>query len=93
MGIGIISTNKGDFTFQSADDAIKFIQTVYQEKNEIWVSGEQPYPCLAVCINEEYAAVNFFKMRKATCGCPIMIETKKKLLLLRAGANGVPRPM
>lgn len=63
MGIGIISTNKGSFTFQSAEDAIKFIQTVTheQENSDIWISGEQPYPCIAVCINGEYAAVNFFQ--------------------------------
>ncbi len=53
MGIGIISTNKGDFTFQSAEDAIKFIRTVTQKNNDIWISGEQPYPCIAVCINGE----------------------------------------
>ena len=61
MGIGIISTNKGDFSFQSEDDAIKFIQAASQENNDIWISGEQPYPCMAVCINGEYAAVNFFQ--------------------------------
>lgn len=61
MGIGIISTNKGDFTFQSAEDAIKFIRTVTQKNNDIWISGEQPYPCIAVCINGEYAAINFFQ--------------------------------
>ena len=60
MGIGIISTNRGDFTFQSTDDVIKFIRTTAQENNDIWISGEQPYPCMAVCINGEYAAVNFF---------------------------------
>ena len=61
MGIGITSTNRGDFTFQSADDVIKFIQAAAQENNDIWISGEQQYPCMAVCINEEYAAVNFFQ--------------------------------
>ncbi|MCI8669449.1 MAG: hypothetical protein HFI34_08025 [Lachnospiraceae bacterium] len=61
MGIGIISTNKGEFSFQSEDDVIKFIQTAPQENNDIWISGEQPYPCMAVCINGEYAAVNFFQ--------------------------------
>ena len=61
MGIGIISTNKGDFTFQSADDIIKFIRIAPQENNDIWISGEPPYPCIAVCINGEYAAVNFFQ--------------------------------
>ena len=61
MGIGIISTNRGDFTFQSAYDVIEFIRTAAQENNDIWVSGEQQYPCVAVCINGEYAAVNFFQ--------------------------------
>ena len=61
MGIGIVSTNKGDFTFQSPEDAIKFIRTAAQEHNDMWISGEQPYPCIAVCINGEYAAVNFFQ--------------------------------
>ena len=61
MGIGIISTNRGDFTFQSADDVIEFIRTGAQEKSDIWISGELPYPCIAVCINGEYAAVNYFQ--------------------------------
>ncbi len=61
MGIGIISTKSGDFTFQSADDIIEFIRTAPQNKNDLWISGEQPYPCIAVCINGEYAAVNFFQ--------------------------------
>lgn len=40
MGIGIIGTNRGDFTFQSADDVIKFMRTAAQENNDIWISGE-----------------------------------------------------
>lgn len=43
MGIGIISTNRGDFTFQSADDVINFIRTEAQENNDIWISGKQQY--------------------------------------------------
>jgi len=61
MGMGIVSTNRGDFTFQSADDVIKFIRAAEQGNNDFWISGEQPYPCMAVCINGEYAAVNFFQ--------------------------------
>lgn len=61
MGIGIISTNRGDFTFQSTDDAIEFMRTATQENNDIWIGGERPYPCMAVCINWKYAAVNFFQ--------------------------------
>ena len=61
MGIGIISTNRGDFTFQSADDVIEFIRTGAQENSDIWINGELPYPCIAVCINGKYAAVNYFQ--------------------------------
>lgn len=59
--MGIVSTNKGDFIFQSADDVLKFVQTAAQEKSDIWISGKQPYPCISVCINGKYAAVNFFQ--------------------------------
>lgn len=61
MGIGIVSTNSGNFTFQSTDEVIEFIRTTAQENKDMWISGEQPYPCIAVCINGEYAAVNFFR--------------------------------
>lgn len=59
--MGTVSTNKGDFIFQSTEDVLKFVQTVAQEKSDIWISGEQSYPCLAACINGEYAAVHFFQ--------------------------------
>ena len=61
MGIRIISTNKWDFTFQSADNVIEFIQTIPQKTNDLWISGGQQYPCIAICINGKYAAVNFFQ--------------------------------
>ena len=61
MGTGTISTYRGVYTFQSADDVINFIRTAAPENNDVWISGEQPYPCIAVCINGEYAAVNFFQ--------------------------------
>lgn len=61
MKKGIVSTNKGDFTFRSIDDAINFVQTAAQENTDIWVSGEQAYPCIAISISGEFAAVNFFQ--------------------------------
>lgn len=61
MGTGIISINRENFTFQSEDDAIKFIQAMPQESKDLWISKEQPYPCMAVCIQGRYAAVNFFQ--------------------------------
>lgn len=61
MEKGIVSTNEGDFIFQSIDDAINFVQTEAQKNTDIWVSGEEPYPCIAISINGESAAVNYFQ--------------------------------
>lgn len=57
----IVNTNKGDFTFRFVDDVIQFVRTKAQEKDELWISGEQPYPCISVCTNGAYAVVNFYQ--------------------------------
>lgn len=59
--MAIVSTNQGDFTFQSVDDVIEFVQTAAQKKADLWISGDDEYPCLAVCTNGQYAAINFFQ--------------------------------
>lgn len=57
----IISINTGNFDFVSIDSALEFVAKVANEKDDIWISGEEKYPCMAVCINGEYAAVNYFQ--------------------------------
>ncbi len=53
-----VSTDKGNLSFQSVDDVLKFVQTSAQENIELWISGKQPYPCISVCISGEYAATD-----------------------------------
>ena len=69
--MGTVSTNKGDFIFQSIDDTIKFVQTAAREKSDIWISGDNEYPCMAVCTNGQYATVNFFQNDTAYSDIPI----------------------
>lgn len=90
MGIGIVSTNKGDFTFQSAEDAIKFIRTAAQEHNDMWISGEQPYPCIAVCINGEYAAVNFFQNDSGDVWLSYNDKNQKEVTFIADGSEWKP---
>lgn len=90
MGIGIISTNKGDFTFQSADDVIKFIRTSAQENSDIWISGEQPYPCIAICINGEYAAVNFFQNDTGDMWLSYNDNNQKEITFIAGGDEWKP---
>jgi len=59
--MGYITTNRGDFAFQSVDEAIQIIQTTVLDKDDFWVSGEEAYPSLAVFTNGQYAAVTFFQ--------------------------------
>lgn len=38
--MGTVSTNKGDFVFQSADNVIKFVQAAAQEKAVYGLAGK-----------------------------------------------------
>jgi len=90
MGTGIVSTNRGDFTFQSGDDIIKFIQEAKQETNDIWISGEQQYPCMAVCINGEHAAVNFFQNDAGEMWLSYNDENQKEVTFIAGGDEWTP---
>lgn len=56
-----ISTRKGTFEFRSVNDAVEFVQAAARKKDTLWISGDEQYPCLAVCTNAPYAAVHFFQ--------------------------------
>ena len=90
MGVRIISTDKGDFTFQSPEDAIKFIQTAVQENNDIWISGELPYPCIAVTINGEYAAVNYFQNDTGDIWLSYNDKNQKEVTFIAGGEEWKP---
>lgn len=57
----VVSTNKGDFSFQSEDEVLEFIRTTAQENSEIWINGKDAYPCISVGINGKYAVINYFQ--------------------------------
>ena len=88
--MGTVSTNKGDFIFQSTDDVLKFVQTVAQEKCDIWISGEQSYPCLAVCINGEYAAVHYFQNDAGEMWLSYNEKNQKEVTFIAGGEEWKP---
>lgn len=51
-----ISTPGG--TFETSDPAI--IENALRQNPEVWVSGEDDYPCISVLTNGESACVNYF---------------------------------
>ena len=88
--MGIISTNKGDFIFRSADDAIKFVQAAPQEESDIWIGGGQPYPCLSVCINGKYAAVHFFQNDEGDMWLSYNDKNQKEVTFIAGGDEWKP---
>ena len=58
--MGLISTDKGDFKFKTAEEALEIIRSA-PDKNGIWISLENNYPCLVVWIVGNYAALNYYQ--------------------------------
>ena len=42
---GTVGTEKGDFCFNSIDQALEIIKNAMTEEKEIWISMENKYPC------------------------------------------------
>lgn len=86
----VVSTSKGDFSFQSEYDVLKFIQTTAQENGEIWVSGKEAYPCMAVCINGKYATVNYFQNDVGNMWLSYNEKNQEKVIFMAGGEEWGP---
>lgn len=86
----VVSTDKGDFSFQSAEDVLKSIQTSAQKNIELWISGKQSYPCISVCINGEYAAINYFQNDTGDMWLSYNEENQKEVAFMAAGEKWEP---
>ena len=81
----VVSTDKGNLSFQSVDDVLKFVQTSAQENIELWISGKQPYPCISVCISGEYAAINYFQNDTGDMWLSYNEENQEDVIFMAAG--------
>ncbi len=59
--MGSISTDNGEICFQSKAEALDIIREMIKKEKEIWVSGDEKNPCMAICINGEHAAITYFQ--------------------------------
>ena len=56
-----IACNNGDFELYSKQDIEKLLRkSSLNPYDDIWISGEKDYPCLAILINGAYACVHYF---------------------------------
>ena len=86
----VVSTDKGNLSFQSVDDVLKFVQTSAQENIELWISGKQPYPCISVCISGEYAAINYFQNDTGDMWLSYNEENQEDVTFMAAGEEWEP---
>ena len=42
---------------KSEDQALDIIREALVNEKEIWINGDNENPCMAICINGEYAAI------------------------------------
>ena len=58
--MGFISNSKRNVDFQTAEQALDIIREALTNEKEIWINLDKENPCMAICINGEYAAINYF---------------------------------
>lgn len=85
-----VSTYQGTFEFQCVDDAIEFVQTASKTKDTLWITGDEEYPCLAVCTNEPYAAVNFIQADMGDIWLSYNENNQKEVAFLADGVEWCP---
>ncbi len=56
-----IANCKGNFKCQSWNELKDFItKSSFNSLDDIWINGNDDYPCLAILINREHACVHYF---------------------------------
>ncbi len=56
-----ITNNKGDFECHSWGELENLIkESALNPFDDIWISGDREYPCLAVLVNADFACVHYF---------------------------------
>ena len=90
--MGMISTNEGDFSFGFVEEAIEILRGMSRDLSEAWISGDTAYPCLAICINGEYAAVNYFQDEDGEIYLSYNSENKKEVAFKAGGEEWNPDP-
>lgn len=57
-----LCSNEGDFKYKTKEEITEHIKrSSALPTDEIWISGENQYPCLAILINGNFACVHYFE--------------------------------
>lgn len=56
-----VTTNKGDSICNSKEEIKKLMEAGKTQPDEIWISGEDEYPCLVIMTNGEHACLHYIE--------------------------------
>lgn len=59
----IVSTSKGDTICNSKEEIAEIIKcnSAFSGGDEIWIGGDDEYPCLSILVNGQYACIHYFE--------------------------------
>lgn len=80
-----LAANEGDFQYNTKEEIAKHIcKSASLGMDDIWISGEEEYPCMAILINKEFACVNYFENENGDM-CITFSENKKEVTFTAGG--------
>ena len=90
--MGTISLGKDNFEIHSGDQALQIIKNAMSDENEIWISGDNKYPSMAICLNGQYAAISYFQSEDGEMWLSYNENNHKVVTFLAGGEEWIPEP-
>ena len=90
--MGNISLGKNNIEFRSVDQALDIIKNAMSNEKEIWISGDNVYPSMAICLNGKYAAITYFQSEDGVMWLSYNENNQKVVTFLAGGEEWIPEP-
>ncbi len=90
--MGTISLEKDNIEFHNVDQALKIVKNAMTNEKEIWISGVDEYPSMAICLNGEYAAITYFQSQDGTMWLSYNENNQKEIRFVAGGEAWIPEP-
>lgn len=87
-----ISTNKGDFKYDSVRKVLLHINKYRSDADEFWISIDEPYPCMAVCVSGSFAAITWFESENGKMKLSYNKNNKSSIAFTAGGEEWIPTP-
>ena len=88
--MGLISANNGDYSFKTVDEAIDIVKFKLPDKNDIWISLDDKYPCLVVWISGDYATLNYYQDEAGEMWLSYNADNHKEVSFMAGGEEWTP---